>query len=176
MRYFKVIISAAALLAICFGWRMPTGVTPEMIDLPEPETEEMLQVAVMRFTPEEAESLLDRFEAERQAAARREAEKRAAYIYQGVYSPAYFRQAGRIPWGGWSWTWYSERILPGYGLRIPGRHTDALGYVRDGDGYLCLASDVLRKGTVIETPFGGYGRVYDCGCGNDYTVDVYVGW
>lgn len=93
-----------------------------------------------------------------------------------VYSPDYFKEAGRISWGDWSWTWYSERVLPGYGLRIPGRYTDSLGYVRDGDGYLCLASDVLDKGTVVATPFGSYGKVYDCGCGNNYTMDVYVGW
>ena len=96
--------------------------------------------------------------------------------YFCVYSPSYFKRAGRIWWGDWSWTWYSERVLPGYGLRIPGRYTDDLGYVRDENGYLCLASDVLSKGTVIDTPFGSPGKVYDCGCGNNYTVDVYVGW
>lgn len=93
-----------------------------------------------------------------------------------IYSPDYFKKAGRISWGDWSWTWYSERVLPGHGLHIPGRYTDSLGYVRDGDGYLCLASDVLDKGTVVATLFGSYGKVYDCGCGNNYTMDVYVGW
>ena len=92
-----------------------------------------------------------------------------------LYSPSYFKQMGVIYWNGWRWTWYSERVLPGTGLHIPGRYTDAQGYVRDGDGYICVASDVLSKGTVISTPFGHAGKVYDCGCGSD-TVDVYVGW
>lgn len=91
-----------------------------------------------------------------------------------IYSASYFRQIGVIYWNGWRWTWYSERVLPGTGLNIPGRHTEG-GYVRDGDGYICLASDALSYGTVIETPFGSYGKVYDCGCGYN-TIDVYVGW
>ena len=91
------------------------------------------------------------------------------------YSPEYFCDAGLIDWGGWTWSWYSELVLPGGGLNIPGRYT-AGGYVRDGDGYICLASDVLAHGTVIDTPFGGAGKVYDDGVGNDYTIDVYVGW
>ena len=91
-----------------------------------------------------------------------------------IYSASYFRQMGVIWWNGWRWTWYSERVLPGTGLNIPGRHTSG-GYVRDGDGYICLSSDALDYGTVIATPFGSYGRVYDCGCGYE-TIDVYVGW
>ena len=137
----------------------------------EPATEEPWSVATMVFTEEEAENVIERIQAERREAER---QRRAALVNRGVYSASFFRRAGRISWGGWSWTWYSERIIPGHGLRIPGRHTDADGYVRDGNGYFCLASDVLRKGTIIETPFGGYGKVYDCGCGS--LVDVYVNW
>lgn len=93
-----------------------------------------------------------------------------------LYSPSYFRRMGVIYWNGWTWTWYSERVLPGTGLSIPGRYTDDMGYVRDGDGYICLASDSLGYGAVINTPFGGQGKVYDCGCGSYDIVDVYVGW
>ena len=148
-------------------------------ELTEEAQTEPFRPAIMSFTPEEAESILNRFEEEKRIEAERkraEEQRRAALIQTGIYSAPYFRRTGRIRWGGWDWTYYSERILPGYGLRIPGRHTDSLGYVRDENGYLCLASDVLSRGTVIETPFGSYGRVYDCGPGNNYTVDVYVGW
>lgn len=148
-------------------------------ELPEEAQTEPFRPAIMSFTPEEAESLLDRFEEEKRIEAERkraEEQRRAALIQTGIYSAPYFRRAGRVLWNGWSWTYYSERILPGYGLRIPGRHTDALGYVRDGNGFLCLASDVHKRGTILETPFGGHGKVYDCGCGNNYTIDVYVGW
>jgi len=148
-------------------------------DVSEESQTDPFRPAIMSFTHEEAESLLNRFEEEKRIEAERkraEEQRRAALIQTGIYSASYFRRTGRIRWGGWDWTYYSERILPGYGLRIPGRHTDSLGYVRDENGYLCLASDALSRGTVIETPFGSYGRVYDCGPENNYTVDVYVGW
>lgn len=94
--------------------------------------------------------------------------------YSATYTANEFCVLGEIYWGGWRWTWYSERVLPGTGLNIPGRHTTG-GYVCDVAGYICLASDALDYGTVIETPFGSYGKVYDCGC--DYnTIDVYVSW
>lgn len=92
-----------------------------------------------------------------------------------IFSATEFRFLGTIWWGGWRWTWYSERVLPGGGLNIPGRHSDERGFVCDGNGYICLASSVLVKGTVIETPFGKEGRVYDTGCAYD-VVDVYVNW
>lgn len=175
-------IGMIAGLFVFFGLYGPVSErwmpAPELQVVPvavDETTEQTLEVAVMRFTHEEADRLIRELEREREAREQAEREREAARRMQ-VYTPGYFKQAGRISWGGWSWTYYSERILPGYGLRIPGRHTDAQGYVRDGDGYLCLASDVHRKGTILETPFGSYGRVYDCGCGNNYTVDVYVNW
>ena len=94
---------------------------------------------------------------------------------ESLYSPSEFQYQGVIYWGGWRWTWYSERVLPGGGLNIPGRWTDDLGYVRDENGYICLASSTLSKGTVVDTPFGSQGKVYDSGCAGD-TLDVYVNW
>lgn len=94
----------------------------------------------------------------------------------GDYSPSDLQFQGVLYWGGWRWTWYSERILPGGGLSIPGRHTETdTGFVCDGDGYICLASGSLSKGTIVDTPFGRLGKVYDCGCAAD-VLDVYVGW
>ena len=75
-------------------------------------------------------------------------------------------------------TWYSQRVLPGYGLNIPGRHVDPSdGTVRDGDGYICVASDNYPKGTLIETSLG-MGKVYDAVGGDPTgnTVDIYVDW
>ena len=173
---FSVTFFVGSLLSFGLG-KIDTPLTIQ--ELPEEARTEPFRPAIMSFTPEEAESLLDRFEEEKRIEAERkraEEQRRAALIQTGIYSAPYFRRTGRIWWNGWSWTYYSERILPGYGLRIPGRHTDALGYVRDGNGFLCLVSDVHKRGTILETPFGGHGKVYDCGCGNNYTVDVYVGW
>lgn len=94
-----------------------------------------------------------------------------------VYSPNEFQNAGVISWGGYEWTYYSELILPGDGLNIPGRHTTSDGYVCDGDGYVVLAADLsmLPRYSVVDTPFGYTGKVYDTGCAYG-TLDVYVGW
>lgn len=79
---------------------------------------------------------------------------------------------GVINWRGYKFTYYSQSVLPGGGLRIPGRHINANGYVADKDGYIVLAND-SPKGTVIATPFGAPGKVYDRGTyGNHY--DVYT--
>lgn len=91
------------------------------------------------------------------------------------YSASQFRKAGVLHWGGWRWTWYSERVLPGNGLRIPGRHTDDNGYVCDENNYICLASSTLKHGSIIDTPLGKQGKIYDSGCASD-TIDVYVNW
>lgn len=45
----------------------------------------------------------------------------------------------------------------------------------DGDGCICVAASSLSKGTVVDTPFGRQGKVYDTGC--DWgTIDIYVNW
>ena len=94
-----------------------------------------------------------------------------------IYSPSEFMNAGVINWGGYRWTYYSELILPGGGLNIPGRHATSDGYVCDGDGYVVLAADLsmLPRYSIVDTPFGYTGKIYDTGCAYG-TLDVYVGW
>lgn len=94
-----------------------------------------------------------------------------------IYFPDEFQTSGVINWGEYTWTYYSELILPGDGLDIPGRHTSSDGYVCDGDGYVVLAADLsmLPRYSVVDTPFGYTGKVYDTGCAYG-TLDVYVGW
>lgn len=91
------------------------------------------------------------------------------------YSPSDFKYQGVIYWGDWRWTYYSERVLPGPGLNIPGRYTDSNGYVCDENDYICLASSELSNGTILSTPFGKDGKIYDCGCPYG-TIDVYTSW
>ena len=71
-------------------------------------------------------------------------------------------------------TWYSQKVLPGGGLNIPGRHVNAQGLVCDGDEYICVASSDYPKGTIVETSLGT-GKVYDSGCAKN-TIDIYVDW
>lgn len=92
-----------------------------------------------------------------------------------LYSALQFMRLGVIHWNGWRWTYYSEKILPGGGLDIPGRHNDADGYICDENDYICLSSSSLSRGTVTDTPFGKQGKVYDTGCPQD-VIDVYVNW
>ena len=73
-------------------------------------------------------------------------------------------------------TYYSQNVLPGESLEIPGRHVAFDGTIRDEDGYICVAADYsyLAYGEVVETSLG-YGKVYDTGCAYG-TVDLYVDW
>ena len=88
-------------------------------------------------------------------------------------TPQEFRKAGVVYYNGYKFTYYSEKVLPGPGLRIPGRHSDG-NFVRDENNYICVACRDLPKGTVIDTPFGK-GKVYDV-CRDSGVVDVYVSW
>ena len=71
-------------------------------------------------------------------------------------------------------TWYSEKVLPGGGLDIPGRHVAEDGTVRDADGYIVVASDNYGYGSTVETSLGT-GKVYDTGVGHD-GWDIYTRW
>ena len=95
--------------------------------------------------------------------------------YYGDYSPYDLQSMGVISWGGYRYTYYSELVLPGDGLAIEGRHVDEYGFVCDGENYICVASGSLPWGSVVNTPFGKMGKVYDCGCDWD-VIDCYVSW
>ena len=92
----------------------------------------------------------------------------------------YSKNAADLKWrgvmksDGWRYTWYSQRVLPGGGLNIPGRHVGLAGMVMDGSSRVCVASSDLPWGTTLMTPFGK-ARVYDCGCPRG-TIDIYTDW
>lgn len=88
--------------------------------------------------------------------------------------PKLTKSAGKIIYNGHIETWYSQRVLPGGGLNIPGRHVAADGTIRDKDNYICVASDTLPKGTTIMTSLG-MGKVYDTGVGHS-GIDIYTDW
>lgn len=101
-----------------------------------------------------------------------------SYPSYWMYSPEYFEENGVIEYNGYYFTYYSELVMPGEGLYIPGRWTDEYGFVRDGNGNLCLASntpDTMDRFSTVYTPWG-LGVIYDYGTGNDAVIDVYVGW
>lgn len=94
------------------------------------------------------------------------------------YSARHMRRAGRLRWGGHTYTWYSQRSMPGRGLKIPGRHVDKNGFVCDKDDYIVVGSSVAnkRKKVIVPTPFGKYGKCYDCGYVGNKHFDLYVNW
>ena len=49
------------------------------------------------------------------------------------------------------------------------------GFVCDQEGYIILASVDLDPYTIVETPFGYMGKVYDTGCPHGI-LDVYTNW
>lgn len=73
---------------------------------------------------------------------------------------------------GYKFTYYSQSVLPGGGLSIPGRHVNANGYVCDGDGYI-VAAGSLAMGSVVPTPFGASAKIYDRGTTGNH-IDIYI--
>lgn len=98
------------------------------------------------------------------------------YCYSSPYAanPCSLMYDGVQSDGEHTYTWYSQNVLPGGGLDIPGRHVGDGGYVMDGDGNIAVASSDYEQGTVIETPYGT-AKVYDSGCASG-VIDVYTDW
>lgn len=95
----------------------------------------------------------------------------AVYSYSGLT-----KSKGAMYYNGHKETYYSERVLPGTSLNIPGRHVADDGTIRDENGYIAVAADpgYLPKGSVVITSLGP-AKVYDSGCAYG-TVDIYVNW
>ncbi|PRI10861.1 hypothetical protein B4915_08190 [Leucobacter massiliensis] len=91
---------------------------------------------------------------------------------EALYTLQQFMFAGAVNWNGYRFTYYSQQVLPGSGLQIPGRHVNEGGYVADADGFIVLAGSA-PKGTVFDTPFGAQGKIYDRGTFGNH-LDVYI--
>lgn len=73
-------------------------------------------------------------------------------------------------------TYYSQNVLPGGGLSIPGRHVANDGTIRDKNGYIVVSANYSFK-TKYSTFMTSLGpaKVYDTGCAYG-VVDIYVNW
>ena len=121
----------------------------------------------------ESTTRVNKFVSRLQEIAERDREWIEEHEHTTQMTPSEFRRAGVVYQNGYRYTYYSEKVLPGKGLNIPGRYSDG-NFVRDKDGYICVASSDLKKGTVVDTPFGK-GKVYDTGCPSG-TIDIYCSW
>lgn len=119
----------------------------------------------------ESTTRVNKFVSRLQEIVERDREWLSEHEHTTQMTPSEFRRAGVVYYNGYKFTYYSEKVLPGPDLKIPGRHSDG-NFVRDGDDYICVASCDLPKGTVVDTPFGE-GKVYDV-CGQSGTIDIYV--
>ena len=86
------------------------------------------------------------------------------------------KSGGVYTYNGHRETYYDEKVLPGGGLRIPGRHVASDGTIRDENGYICVAADpsYMSYGSTLMTSLGP-AKVYDSGCAYG-TIDIYVNW
>ena len=121
---------------------------------------------------EEEARLKAEAEARAQAQAQTQTQTQTQTQSQSLYTLDQFMVAGVVNWNGYKYTYYSQSVLPGNALSIPGRHVNQYGYVCDGDGYIVLANDA-PKGTIFPTPFGAPGKVYDRGTSGNH-LDVYI--
>ena len=96
--------------------------------------------------------------------------------YYYVSSSPLTASRGALYYNGHKETYYSERVLPGNGLNIPGRHAADDGTIRDWEGYIVVAADpsFASRGTTLMTSMGP-AKVYDTGCAYG-TIDIYVNW
>lgn len=102
-----------------------------------------------------------------------------AMQYTGIYETNANRltkSKGVVYYDNHKETYYSERVLPGGSLNIPGRHAADDGTIRDGDGYICVAANTsyLSRGAIVKTSLGP-AKVYDSGCASG-TIDIYTNW
>ena len=99
--------------------------------------------------------------------------------YSGLYnvsSTPLSQSRGALYFNGHKETYYSEKVLPGASLSIPGRHVADDGTIRDGDGFICVAADpsYMSKYSILITSLGP-AKVYDTGCAPG-TIDIYTSW
>lgn len=125
--------------------------------------------------PEEKEAATEDIEASRGDSAQVEPSYDASTA--GQYSLGDLMFQGVVHWGGYKFTYYSQSVLPGGGLAIPGRHVSDAGFVSDGAGNVVLAAAAgIPHGSTFSIPFGsGVGKVYDtCGGCSANWLDVYT--
>ena len=88
--------------------------------------------------------------------------------------PPLTKSKGRIKFNGHWETWSSSRVYPLLGSKVPGRYVDQRGLILDKDGYIVVATTLVKMGEIIETSLG-MGKRYDTSGFAD-TVDICTNW
>jgi len=171
LRYRKALFALAVINLICWA-PFFCKYFGNAINLPSIGTNKVLIDKALNYSVEVNEL--------QEVAVKQECELEAIDLScEKTITVSQFRKRGRVKYGKYEYTWYSEKVLPGGGLNIPGRKTEVidgqLSVVTDRDGYIVVASDDLSKQSIVNTPLGRKGKVYDCGPGHGI-IDIYVSW
>lgn len=162
--------ATSASIAVSRSYQRETSSSTSITTSSETENDYVDAEGYSAF-PAESLKLAQAYDAQQQQI-KEAAEKAATVASANLYTLTQFKSAGVVNWGGHKFTYYSQSVLPGGGLSIPGRHVSDAGYVCDSDGYIVLAGSAAL-GTVYETPFGAKGKVYDRGVSGNH-LDVYI--
>lgn len=166
------VISASCLLCV---W-LTTPVTCEAMDISiEQSTDEFMStINDTQYVVQEVQAEQVAAKEAAEAALAKKSSSSGGSYYSSGGDGVLTRSGGVNYYNGRKETWYSQRVLPGGGLDIPGRHVAEDGTIRDEDGYICVAASDLEYGSTVETSLGT-GKVYDTGCAAG-TTDIYVDW
>lgn len=175
-KYAAVITDDEKSMLLDYEERMMTTHKVEEFEKFKAEFDNLVAQLDTRFAEWNAEQQRIKEEEERKAREAEKAKHRQEQTQNVQYSGGGnidLRSAGVVNWGGYRFTWYSQNVLPGGGLNIPGRHVNGAGFVCDGDGYI-VAATAFGRGTTGNSPWGAW-KSYDTGVSGN-TVDLYTSW
>ena len=88
--------------------------------------------------------------------------------------PPLTKEKGKVKFNGHYETSYSQKLLPGRRSENLNNHVDKRGVVCDRDGYIIVATTLVKMGGLIQTSLG-MGKRYDT-CSVANTVEIYTYW
>ena len=88
--------------------------------------------------------------------------------------PPLTKSKGKVKFNGHYESWFSMRLTLAPPIKAPGRHVDKRGIVLDKDGYIIVATTLVKMGETIETSLG-MGKRYDFTSFADL-VNIYTNW
>jgi hypothetical protein len=87
------------------------------------------------------------------------------------------RNVKRIKFNNHYEIWHSEKTDPKAKLKIPGRHVDENGVIRDNRNYVVVTTgiDITKVGKLINTSLG-VGKCYETNPKLSKTVSIFTNW
>ena len=90
-------------------------------------------------------------------------------------NPPLTKEKAKVKFNGHWETWYSLKKLPIKAYKLPTKtHVDSRGVVLDKDGYIYVATTLVKMGDLIQTSLG-MGKRHDT-CSTAQTVEILTNW